>query len=154
MLITTQRPKSGWVLMSTEVGGREQSRTIEKSQERAYMQEGIEQISPTCYTQITLPLNVLYLTFKEHWATKSIRPHLWTSLSWWKNLEKPTDPISSEVPLCRQKSPWYWISVFTLDSGHGRKLAEGVYLKGTLLQHKEPLRTGKVLKLVPTFQHL
>lgn len=56
----------------------EQSRTghIEKSQERAYMEEGIKQISPTCYTQMTLPLNVLYLAFKEHWVTKSTRTHL------------------------------------------------------------------------------
>lgn len=103
------------------------------------MQEGIEQISPMCYTQMTLPLNVLYLTFKEHQATSLDFSALV------KESPKPTDPISSEVSLCRQKSLWYWINTFRLDSGHGRKLTEEVYLKGPLLQHKEPVRTGKVL---------
>lgn len=138
--------------MSTAVGGREHSRTeyIEKSQERAYMQEKIEQISPTCYKQMTLPLNVLYLTFKEHRATKNIRPHIRTSLPWWKNLKNQQTPPVHKCP-CAGKSLWYWINTFRLDSGHGRKLTEEVYFKGTLLQHKEPVRTEKVLSWYPPF---
>lgn len=49
-----------------------------------------------------------------------------------KAARKTTDLTSSGVPLCRQKSPWYWMLTFKLDSGHRGKLAEEVYFKGML----------------------
>lgn len=74
-----------------------------------------------CYTQLPLPSNVWYLTFKEH------RARFFNFSVLVKEVIKTTGLTSSEVPLCRQKSSSYWINIFK------RKLAKEVYFIDMLL---------------------
>lgn len=151
MLTTTTKPKSVWVLMSTELGGRGKSGTgyIEKRAGREH----------TCKERLNKSL--LPVTYSCHchqmfciWHSKSIGPHCWTSPCRWKKPENQQTSPAQECPCAGRSHHGTGLTSLNLILVIEENWLKKSISKAHYCSMSEPVRTGKVLELVPTLQHL